>query len=120
MSNGSEFSVDLLIVTPDQKRKIDFKLSKTMKAGRVNWDLEFGLQERDKTTDPWHDVVKLTVNIKPALHTKANDTALNGLDQPQTSAAFAAADSAKLFSDGEISKASANNAAKRVIAVRGT
>ena len=118
---GTAFSVDLLIVTPDQLRKINFKLSKGFNTdGSVNWNLEFGLQERSKTTDPFHDVVQLKVNLQPALHAKANATAKKGFDDTQSSAAIAAADSAKLFSQGEISKASANNAAKRVIAVRGT
>ncbi|HXD31374.1 MAG TPA: hypothetical protein VN643_09665 [Pyrinomonadaceae bacterium] len=119
-AKGTAFSVDLLIVTPDQKRKIDFKLSKGFKNdGSVDWNLEFGLQERSKLTDPFHDLVKLKVNIQPALHQKAQATANNGLDDSQTSAAFAAADSAKLLSAGEISKASANAAARRVISVRG-
>lgn len=120
-ATGTAFSVDLLIITPDQKRKIDFKLSKGFKNdGSIDWNLEFGLQERTKTTEAFHDVVKLKVNIQPALHPKADATAKKGLDDSQTSAAFAAADSAKLLSQGEISKASANAAAKRVISVRGT
>ena len=118
---GTSFSVDLLVVTPDQLRKITFKLSKAFKTdGSVDWTLEFGLEERAKTTDAFADLVKLTVKINPALHQKADATAKKGLDDAQTSAAFAAADSAKLFSEGEISKASANADAKRVIAVRGT
>ncbi len=120
-ATGTAFSVDLLIVTPDQLRKIDFKLSKSFKPDNsVNWDLEFGLQERKKTTEAFHDVIHLKVNIQPALHPKADATAKKGLDETQTSAAFAAADSAKLASEGEVSKATANAAARRVIAVRGT
>jgi hypothetical protein len=120
-ATGTAFSVDLLIVTPDQLRKINFKLSKSFKPNNsVNWDLEFGLQERKKTTDAFHDVIQLKVNIQPALHAKADATAKKGLDETQTSAAFVAGDSAKLASEGEISKASANAAARRVIAVRGT
>jgi len=120
-ATGTAFSVDLLIVTPDQLRKITFKLSKSFKPDNsVNWDLQFGLQERKKTTDTFADVIQLKVNIQPALHAKAEATAKKGLDQTQTSAAFAAGDSAKLASKGEISKASANAAARRVIAVRGT
>ena len=118
---GTSFSVDLLVVTPDQLRKINFKLSKAFKTdGSVDWTLEFGLQERKKTTESFQDLVKLTVKINPALHQKAEATAKKGLDEAQTSAAFAAADSAKLLSEGEISKATANADARRVIAVRGT
>ena len=118
---GTSFSVDLLVVTPDQLRKITFKLSKAFKTdGSVDWTLEFGLQERAKTTESFQDLVKLTVKINPALHQKAEATAKKGLDEAQTSAAFAAADSAKLLSEGEISNATANADARRVIAVRGT
>jgi hypothetical protein len=118
---GTSFSVDLLVVTPDQLRKINFKLSKSFKADdSVDWTLEFGLQERAKTTESFQDIVKLTVKINPALHKKAEATAKKGLDEAQTSAAFAAADSAKLLSEGEISKATANADARRVIAVRGS
>ena len=118
---GTSFSVDLLIVTPNQLRKINFKLSKDSKSdGSEEWTLEFGLNERKKTTDQFADVVKLTVKIKPAHNDKAAATAKNGLDDAQTSAAIAAGDSAKLFSDGKISKATAQADARRVIGVRGS
>ena len=116
---GTSFSVDLIIVTPNQLRKIDFKLSKDSKTdGSVEWTLEFGLNERKKTTDPFVEVVRLTVKVKPEHNAKAQATATNGLDDAQTSAALAAADSAKLLSQGKISKATAQADARRVIAVR--
>ena len=118
---GTSFSVDLLIVTPDQLRKINFKLSKDSKTdGSVEWTLEFGLNERKKTSDQFAEVVKLTVKIKPAQNDKAEATAKNGLDDAQTSAAIAAADSAKAFAKGAISKTTAQADARRVIAVRGS
>src|SRR5262245_27249763 len=118
---GTSFSVDLLIVTPNQLRKINFKLSKDSKTdGSVEWTLEFGLNERKKTTDQFAEVVKLTVKIKPAQNDKAEATAKNGLDDAQTSAAIAAGDSAKAFANGQISKATAQADARRVISVRGS
>ena len=118
---GTSFSVDLLLVTNNQLRKIDFQLSKDINTdGSVLWTLQFGLSERKQTTDQFADVVALTVKVKPALNDKAEATAKNGLDDAQTSAAFAAADSAKLFSQGQVSKATAQADARRVIAVRGS
>lgn len=118
---GTSFSVDLLVVTPDQLRKINITLSKDFKDdGSVLWLMIFGLQERKKTTDDFADIIKLTVKINPAHNDKADATAKKGLDEAQTSAAYAAAESAKLAATGEISKQTANADAKRVIAVRGT
>lgn len=117
----TSFSVDLLVVTPNQLRKIDIDLAKDCKDdGSVVWTMTFSLQERKKTTDPYADVVKLSVVIKPALHDKAEATAKKGLDQGQASSAMAAADSAKLFQAGEISKRRAQSDAQDVIASRGT
>lgn len=115
-----------MIVTPDQLREIDFKLAKDLDtstgaaAGAIKWTLEFGLKERKKATDPFVEVVKLTVNIKPELHEKAQQTLDSGsLDSAQTSQAFAAGDSAKLLSQKKISKATANADAQRIISRRG-
>lgn len=116
---GTSFSVDLLIVTPDQLRRIDLSLSKSFKDDNsVQWFMEFGLQERKKTTDAFADVIKLTVKINPAHNDKAEATAKKGLEDAQTSAAFVAADSAKAASAGEISKQTAQADARRIVAVR--
>lgn len=115
------FSVDLLVVTPDQLRKITLLLSKACNDdGSVVWTMNFGLQERKKTTDQFADMVKLAVIIKPALHDKAEATAKKGLDSDQTSAALVAADTAKLFDQGAVSKRRAQNDAQDVIASRKT
>ncbi len=115
----TSFSVDLLVVTPDQLRKIDIKLAKACNDdGSVVWTLTFGLQERAKTVDPFADVVKLDVMIKPALHDKAEATAVKGLDSGQSSAAMTAGDSAKLFKQGQISKRSAQSSASKVVSSR--
>lgn len=118
---GTSFSVDLMIVTPNQLRKIDFGLSKDSKDdGSVEWTLDFALNERKKTTDAFVEIVKLTVKVKPEHNDKAEETATKGLDEAQTGAALSAADSAKLLKAGKISKAAAQAAARRVVAVRGT
>ena len=115
----TSFSVDLLVVTPNQLRKIDIALAKDCKDdGSVVWTMSFSLQERKKTTDAFADVVKLNVVIKPALHDKAEATAKKGLDQGQISSAIGASESAKLFQAGEISKRRAQNDAQDVIASR--
>ena len=117
----TSFSVDLLVVTPDQLRKIDIALAKACNDdGSVTWTMNFGLQERKQTTAPFADLVKLAVVIKPALHDKAEDTAKKGLDQGQTSAAFVAADTAKLMAQGKVSKRRAQADATDVIASRAT
>lgn len=115
----TSFSVDLLIVTPNQLRKINIKLAKDCKDdGSVVWTMTFGLQERKKTTDPFADLIKLDVVIKPALHDKAESTAKKGLDQGQASAAIGASDTAKLLSQGEVSRRRAQSDAQNVIAAR--
>lgn len=115
----TSFSVDLLVVTTDQLRKITLDLSKECKDdGSVVWTLDFGLQERKKTTDPFADVVKLTVVIKPALHDKAEATAQNGLDSGQASQSLVAGNKAKLFKQGKISKKAAQDSAQKIIDVR--
>lgn len=120
-AKGTSFSVDLLVVTPDQKRKINFNLAKDFKDdGSVLWTMVFGLQERAKTTDAFADIVKLTVTIRPANHKKAEETARNGFDEAQTSAALDAADTARAFKEGEVSRTTAQADARRVISVRGT
>ncbi|HWN99808.1 MAG TPA: hypothetical protein VNS63_11110 [Blastocatellia bacterium] len=115
----TSFSVDLLVVTPDQLRKIDLMLAKACNDdGSVVWTMNFGLQERQNTTVPFADLVKLAVVLKPALHDKAEATALKGLDAGQTSAAFVAGDTASLFKQGQVSKRRAQSDAQDVIASR--
>lgn len=117
----TSFSVDLLVVTPDQLRKINIKLTKDKDdKGVVDWFMNFGLEERAKTTEAFHEVIKLTVKLKqtPEVHTKAAQTADKGLDSGQTSQAFIAGDAAKLASEGEISKQSAQAEARKVVTVR--
>lgn len=117
----TSFSVDLLVVTEDQLRKINIKLSKDAKdGGAVEWTMDFGLEERAKTTEAFHDVVKLAVKLKQAHHGKAELTAKKGLDSGQASQAWMAADAQKLVAAGEISAQSARAEIGKVIAVRST
>jgi hypothetical protein len=116
---NTSLSVDLVIVTPDQLRKIDFTLIKDAKTdGSVEWILKFGLNERKKTTDPFIQIITLSVKVDRADNSKAEVTAKKGLDDNQIVAALAAANSAKLLKQGAISKASAADDARRVITVR--
>ena len=117
--SDTSFSVDLLIVTPNQLRKITFKLSKEVKTtGEVKWTMAFGLHERKDTTKDFKEVVVLTINISKPLHAKTEATALKGLDEAQSSAAIVAADTAKAFAKKKVSKLTANASARNVIAVR--
>ncbi len=117
----TSFSFDLLVVTPDQLRKINIRLIKdVLDNGSVDWRIDFGLEERAKTSEPFHDVIKLTVKLKQVHHDKAAQTADKGLDSRQTSQSFIAGDAAKLASEGEISTQSAQAEVRKVIAVRGT
>lgn len=117
--SDTSFSVDLLIVTPNQLRKITFKLSKEVKPdGAVNWTMAFGLFERKDTTKDFKEVVVLTVNIAKPHHDKVQATAVKGLDDAQASAALIAADTAKAFAKKKVSKLTANASARNVIAVR--
>jgi len=109
---------DLLVVTPDQMRKINLRLTKRTQSSSVDWELKFGLQERTITSDPFHDIVQLTVAISKQNNRKAQTTADNGLDRAQTSATFAAGDAAKLFKEGKLSKNATDLSVKRVISSR--
>lgn len=111
-------TVDLLIVTPDQLRKINLLLTKKTQGNNVNWTLEFGLQERAKTTDPFVQLVKLKVDISKSNNRKAEATANKGLDDAQTSATFVAGDAVKAFNEGNLSQTAAELASKRVISSR--
>lgn len=111
-------TADLLVVTPDQLRKITLHLSKKTQSETVDWELGFGLQERARTTDPFNEVVQLTVTLGKQNNKKAQATVDKGLDKAQTSAAFAAGDAAKLFSEGKLSQSAAQLSAKRVISSR--
>lgn len=117
--SDTSFSVDLLIVTPNQLRKITFNLAKDVKTDlSVEWTMIFGLFERKDTTKTFAEVVTLTVKIKKPHHAKAEATAISGFDAAQASAALVAADTAKAFSKKKISKQTATSSAQAVIAAR--
>lgn len=117
--SDTSFSVDLLIVTPNQLRKITFKLTKEVKTGgEVKWTMTFGLYERKDTTKDFAEVVVLTVNISKPQHAKIEATAAKGLDEAQSSAALVAADTAKAFTKNKVSKQTATASARNVIAAR--
>ena len=112
-------SVDLMIVTQDQLRKINLGLNKdTLSDGLVQWKMDFQLEERKKTTDQFEVVVKLSVDLKTEHYAKAEITAKKGLDDAQTSKALIAADTAKAFKKGKVSKKRAEADAQAVVAAR--
>ena len=114
-----KLSVDLMVVTQDQLRRINLGLRKNpLPDDTVEWKLEFMLEERKKTTDAFAELVKLIVDIQLEHHVKAEATAKKGLDDGQTSKALIAADTAKAFQEGDVSKKRANADAKAVIASR--
>ena len=43
--------------------------------GSVEWLMDFGLDERQRTNEPFQPVIKLAVRINPAQHAKADATA---------------------------------------------
>lgn len=113
-------SVDLLVVTPDQLRRISFGLIKGCKDdGSATWTMDFRLAERKKLIDPFVLMVKLTVAINTTEHLKAQETADEGFDENQASQAQLAADTAKAFNQGKVTKKRAEKEAQKVISVRG-
>ncbi len=115
----TSFSVDLLVVTPNQLRKINLTLIKKCNPGdTVDWTMVFDLEERAKTTDPFQPLVTLKVTIHQDFHDKAEATAKHGLDGDQARASFAASDTAKLFKQKKVSKKRTDADAQNVIAAR--
>jgi hypothetical protein len=113
-------AVDLLVVTPDQLRKIEFGLVKSChNDGSAAWTMIFQLEERAKLTDPFVLLVKLAVAINTTLNQLAEDTANKGFDENQSSQAMLAADTAKAFKAGKVTEKRAKKEAQAVIAVRG-
>lgn len=111
-------SVDLEVITPDQKRKITFGLERDCNNdGTAEWVIHFELDEAS-TPGNFQEVVKLDIDINDENHDKAEATAKNGLDANQTAQAFVAGDTAKAFKLGQATKDDLNSDANDVIAAR--
>ncbi|MBI1763330.1 MAG: hypothetical protein HYR56_18045 [Acidobacteria bacterium] len=116
-----KLSVDLMVVTQDQLRKINIGLSKNpLPDDTVEWKMTFKLEERKKTTDAFAEVVTLNVDIQVEHHAKAEATAKKGLDDAQTSKALIAADTAKANKEGKVSTKRAKSDAQAIISSRVT
>src|SRR5262249_37216073 len=113
-------AVDLLVVTPDQLRKIEFGLVKSChNDGSAAWTMIFKLEERTKVADSFVLLVKLAVAINTTLNQQAEETSKKGFDENQSSQALLAADTAKAFKQGKVTEKRAKKEAQAVIAVRG-
>ncbi|HYP07307.1 MAG TPA: hypothetical protein VER03_13825 [Bryobacteraceae bacterium] len=123
-SNLKSISVDIEVMTKDRLRKVVFGLDKTTADnGEVTWTIDFRLFEREKKTDEFGDpLVKLdAVVVKKANFDNAEATAVAGRFKPeQTEHALGpAANDAKRFKDGKITREKAEATAERTVAKRG-
>ncbi|MGH9838297.1 MAG: hypothetical protein ACREEM_05900 [Blastocatellia bacterium] len=115
----TSFSVDLLVVTPNQLRKMDIGLAKDCQSdGTVKWTMVFELQERKKTIESFAHIVKLKVVIDPTLFKQAEVTAKKGFDQDQISQVVTAADTAKRHKQGKVSAKRAQADVQDIVAAR--
>jgi hypothetical protein len=77
-------SVDLGITTPDGLRHIDFGLAKeTGDDDVITWTIDFAFQTRESKDEDFVDEVKLKIKIKSTDFAKAEQTATDGLTEPQ-------------------------------------
>ena len=78
-------SVDLEVMTADRLKKVIFGLDKSTDTEGVHWTIEFQFLQRDKKTDDFGDpLVKLNVDVKKAHNDLAEETAMKGLNAPQS------------------------------------
>ena len=97
----TDISVDLVVNTQDQLRRIEFGLEKsTDDEGQPKWTIHFKLFERtDKATPYGEPRVSLDVVVDKNLHDKAEQTVAKGLNAAQ--AAFLAGPGAKAAVDSK-------------------
>ena len=122
-SHLKSISVDIEVMTKDRLRKVVFGLDKaTADSGEVTWTFDFQLFERASKTEEFGDpLVKLAaVVVKTAHFEKAEATAMAGrFKAEQTEHALGpAANDAKRFKDGKITREKAEATAERTIAKR--
>src|SRR6185312_8252510 len=96
----SHISVTFTIVTPDQLRKIIFKLDKSSDSVDESWSISFELDEREDPSKQFALVLQLQVNVDQTDHAKAAATLNNGLDTDQHAQALAAGDTARDVATG--------------------
>ena len=95
----TSFSVDLLVVTRDQLRKIDIGLAKDLRMmAALSGHSILGYRKGKKPPTRLQIYSEpACCPVKPALNDKAEATANDGLDSAQSSAAIVAADTGKAF-----------------------
>jgi hypothetical protein len=114
----THISVTFTIVTPDQRRKIIFSLSKLSDAKNDSWSIMFELDERADASKPFQMVIQLQVEVDHNDAPKADATAKNGLDSGQRAQALVAGDTAKDVKTGDATKDDLNDATAAIVSAR--
>jgi hypothetical protein len=114
----THISVTFTIITPDQLRKIIFKLTKSNDPTNESWSVSFELDERADATKDFNLVIQLEVDVDHNDNTKAAATMKNGLDSDQHAQALAAGDTAKDASTGAATQQDAKDDSKAIVSAR--
>jgi hypothetical protein len=117
----THISVTFTIVTPDQLRRIIFKLVKSQDSVDSSWGVSFELDERMDADKDFKLVIKLDVKVDYNDSAKASATMKNGLDSDQHAQVLAAGDTARAASDAPADPQAAQDArddAKAVVSAR--
>ena len=78
-------AVDLEVMTPDRLKKIIFGLDKSTDEEGVHWVIDFQFLQREKKTDEFGEpLVKLSIDVKKSNNELAEETAMKGLNSPQS------------------------------------
>ena len=110
-------TVQLGVTTPDNLRHVGFTLEKdTSDDGTVSWEIDFTLQERSVATDPFVDIVTLTVKVKTRNNAGAEVTATDGLSDAQANHLTGPASvAAKKLNDGTVSEDRASKVVEKTL-----
>lgn len=114
----THISVTFKIVTPDQKRRIIFTLSRMSDSQNDSWSVMFELDERADTTQDFQLVIQLQVDVDHNDDAKAAATAKNGMDSDQHAQVLVAGDTAKDAKKGDATVDDAKQDAAGVISAR--
>lgn len=114
----THISVTFKIVTPDQKRRINFTLSRLSDSQNDSWSVMFELDERADTTQDFQLVIQFQVDVDHNDNAKAAATAKNGMDSDQHAQTLVAGDTAKDAKNGDATLDDAKQDAAGVISAR--
>jgi hypothetical protein len=118
VTRPTHISVTFKIVTPDQKRRITFTLSRLSDSQNDSWSVMFQLDERADTTQDFQLVIQLQVDVDHNDNAKAAATAKNGMDSDQHAQVLVAGDTAKDAKNGDATLDDAKQDAAGVITAR--